>query len=866
MKGKKLLAGLVSAAMMIGSAAIPVFAEDENVVEIGTAADLVAFEEQSQKDNFTGKTVKLTDDIDMSTVTEWTPIGRSKMFAGTFDGDGHTISNFKLINSGNNGYGNGLFGNLAPKSKVKNLTMDSAYVAGYQGYYWGNVYGIVAGYAYGTVELENIHVKNSEIWGFGKVAAILGMAADPNGVTTMKDCSVENTTIYATYDVAPFIGLTQNDVAFENNTSSGVEWIPSKKDKYVSINDETVYTNKDGSTEVIKVNGLFWLYGGKELYNGYADYYTDFKFGYEEYQLKYNPNYYAVDGLMHNEYEASIGGEKYDLMADAVAAAKAGDVIEGKYFAPNADDLSYLAPGLAGIVDGNNCTVKDISETLNNGNATDDEKIEIINSTDFSKQDDDIVNSAVDVIKSLPVGVKENISAAKVSEITDKTADAKIAVDDETNTTITAKSIASGVETLEVTKLDESQNLQQPESVNALYFDITLKDAQDNEIKEVDVPVFITIKVENSSIVKKVIRHHDGVTSEMPFEVVDDSHIGLSIAKFSDFAVILGQDIPAENAILYFEETTAAEDCTAKYNLYFGASDYNIIRDFKSGEFAFSMTGTSSAEFTAADHLEIVYEPVAGKYRINRTADGVNASLGISMGRNGAYTKLGTLTITGVGSGSFDISDIKMYKKSKEDSLAVEVVTVPAATMNYNIEPAKANLTVNVDFPNAINNNVTSYQDMSVNVKGVDFDETYSLGNDAASVVNFADSKYTLTIEDKLQKNTAYTVTVSGAGYRTTRYTVTMTDNKVLNFWNNVKDNAVNVEEGKDTSAKNVTFLAGDIVKDNTINIYDLSAVVSYFGTQTVTSAASDYAKYDLNRDGKIDSKDVAYVLVSWGK
>ena len=24
------------------------------------------------------------------------------------------------------------------------------------------------------------------------------------------------------------------------------------------------------------------------------------------------------------------------------------------------------------------------------------------------------------------------------------------------------------------------------------------------------------------------------------------------------------------------------------------------------------------------------------------------------------------------------------------------------------------------------------------------------------------------------------------------------------------------------------------------------------------------YAKYDLNRDGKIDSKDVAYVLVSW--
>ncbi|MBQ4087094.1 MAG: hypothetical protein IJC78_02465, partial [Clostridia bacterium] len=47
---------------------------------------------------------------------------------------------------------------------------------------------------------------------------------------------------------------------------------------------------------------------------------------------------------------------------------------------------------------------------------------------------------------------------------------------------------------------------------------------------------------------------------------------------------------------------------------------------------------------------------------------------------------------------------------------------------------------------------------------------------------------------------------------------------------------------------------------------YDLSAVVSYFG-ETGLSATNnkDYAKYDLNRDGFIDSKDVAIVLVSWG-
>ena len=94
-----------------------------------------------------------------------------------------------------------------------------------------------------------------------------------------------------------------------------------------------------------------------------------------------------------------------------------------------------------------------------------------------------------------------------------------------------------------------------------------------------------------------------------------------------------------------------------------------------------------------------------------------------------------------------------------------------------------------------------------------------------------------------------------------------MTENKTLNFWNNVKDieNAKAIED-KGTVKVTKNFLAGDIVKDNNINIYDLSAVVSYFNTTNDTSAYSDYAKYDLNRDGVINSKDVAYVLVSWGE
>ena len=93
-----------------------------------------------------------------------------------------------------------------------------------------------------------------------------------------------------------------------------------------------------------------------------------------------------------------------------------------------------------------------------------------------------------------------------------------------------------------------------------------------------------------------------------------------------------------------------------------------------------------------------------------------------------------------------------------------------------------------------------------------------------------------------------------------------MTANKTLNFWNDVKITEERVEEGNDASKSFVTFLAGEIVKDGQINLYDLSAVVSYFGTINNVNAESAFAKYDLNRDGKIDSRDVAYVLVSWGK
>ena len=240
---------------------------------------------------------------------------------------------------------------------------------------------------------------------------------------------------------------------------------------------------------------------------------------------------------------------------------------------------------------------------------------------------------------------------------------------------------------------------------------------------------------------------------------------------------------------------------------------------------------------------------------------------------------IGQATVTGYGKYTLKVDDSASTNVVNATTLAASLVDsyvtdgsadgkldIADSTTDENgqqqeIKIPTRKLSVKIYMNNKVADQLKAYQAMKVDIAGGEYSETIALGSDAV-----AQAAKVYTVEKDLPINTAYTVTVSGAGYRTARYTVNLTSDKTLNFWNNVADNAIEVELGNDAYKKDVTFLAGDIVKDGTINIYDLSAVVSYFGTINNVDAESEYAKYDLNRDGKIDSKDVAYVLVSWGK
>ena len=102
----------------------------EDVLRINNASDMIQFSKNvSSGATYSGTTVFLDADIDFSggLSGEFEPIGyhksstSNKYFQGTFDGQGHTISNLAINSSSENV---GLFGCL--KGEISNIVLDSS--------------------------------------------------------------------------------------------------------------------------------------------------------------------------------------------------------------------------------------------------------------------------------------------------------------------------------------------------------------------------------------------------------------------------------------------------------------------------------------------------------------------------------------------------------------------------------------------------------------------------------------------------------------------------------------------------------------------------------------------------------------------
>ena len=487
----------------------------------------------------------------------------------------------------------------------------------------------------------------------------------------------------------------------------------------------------------------------------------------------------------------------------------------------------------------------------------------------YDATDKTVKKSAATVIDNAKTaGVKVTLDNLEKNSAIDKTADATYNV------------VLDTVKPEDKAKVDEIKNDNPNKTVIA--YDIYVAKTENGVTTEVEKlkDQKLTLSLPTKANGEVDVYHIDNSGTKTKIDGVTVSGDGMSVSfiapSFSTYTFVydaanLTAGNITKNVKVEFEKVTDSE-----YDIVLKAADADDgkkINGLLTADLTFSLgqgTGLVNYEITPAANMSLL---VNGN-RYTFSFDGTNAH-----SATGDEIVIGKVKFNGYCTGAkFEISDattnlvnttkavdsIVEYYVKDGDGINTGILDTTASIDNINLTQETANLTVNVSFPNAVVNQAAAYQDMKVTVSGNGANEVVKLG-EGVDGVTFANDTYTVEFTDKLVKGNTYTVTVEGAGYRTARYTVSMTGAKTLNFWNNVKTAPAYVEENVGNPT-NTNFLAGDIVKDGQINIYDLSAVVSYFGTDNLVSEHPTYAKYDLNRDGVIDSKDVAYVLVSWGK
>ena len=193
---KKLLAVMLSALMVLGLCAFTVSADAD--INIGTWDQLVAWAKNGSDD--AGKTVALTADITAPSDAQWT----NKDFAGSFDGQGHTISGLKMTSDAGN---LGFIKNLKGTGVVENFRLvDSSFTG------TGNVSGAIVCNAVGTPTVKNVYT-NAVVTGTYHLGGIVGNMSGATVVLTVESCWFDGTVTAVTSYASGIVGNQQSGSA-----------------------------------------------------------------------------------------------------------------------------------------------------------------------------------------------------------------------------------------------------------------------------------------------------------------------------------------------------------------------------------------------------------------------------------------------------------------------------------------------------------------------------------------------------------------------------------------------------------------------------------------------------------------------------
>jgi len=216
--------------LMLGVKPDAEWSADSADLTIKTAEELAAFAQAVNNGNtFAGKLVVLDANIDLKN-KEWTPIGNSDHnFSGTFDGQGHTISNLQITGGSKSNIG--LFG-FTTNGLVKNLTVKNAKVSGRL-----NV-GVIAGTPY-TSKYDNITVTGHvEVNGMSYVGGVFGknvyanvdnIKVNVDETSYVRVDSIENGVAYRSY-VGGVMGFMGEGTHVVSNVHSNIDVYGNVKD------------------------------------------------------------------------------------------------------------------------------------------------------------------------------------------------------------------------------------------------------------------------------------------------------------------------------------------------------------------------------------------------------------------------------------------------------------------------------------------------------------------------------------------------------------------------------------------------------------------------------------------------------------
>ena len=226
-------------------------ADADGVYHITSAADLVGMMNVTGNSIYKGKTIVLDNNIDLGGRTVKGIGGISTNFAGVFDGQGYTISNFKVDSTENSFYA-GLFNQVSHGGTIKNLTVKNATIVG------NSMVGAVASSLDDDAVIDNCKAIDCTLIGVKKVGAVVGYSA---GSTVTNNYAENCTVIYSEKEGGDILGYEYTGSTVSNNTANNVSVkqgvaVSSADELFEFANDVNVNGNNYSGKTVILANDI----------------------------------------------------------------------------------------------------------------------------------------------------------------------------------------------------------------------------------------------------------------------------------------------------------------------------------------------------------------------------------------------------------------------------------------------------------------------------------------------------------------------------------------------------------------------------------------------------------------------------------